>query len=117
MLVKIVTNCSTAASTADTRPWPAATFLATAPRSPLSRARPALAVSTSAAGPVALSALRAKLSATAATASSYAAIAASASAKSPSPKRAIASGETSPRTSRAGPAATPGTTGVPRSTE
>ena len=70
MLVKMVTNCATAASTAATSPWPAPRFLATAERSPLSRARPALAVSTSAAGPVAASALRVKLSATATTAAS-----------------------------------------------
>ena len=90
MLVKMVTNCATAASTAVTSPWPGGRrSWPPRDRSPLSRARPALAVSTSAAGPVAASALRAKLSATAATASSYAAIASSASAKSPSPKRAI----------------------------
>ena len=70
MLVKIETNCSTAASTDCTNAVPAATFFATAPRRPLSRARPPLAVSTSAAGPVAFAALRANVSATAETASS-----------------------------------------------
>ena len=70
MVVKIVTNCSTAPCTAATGPWPAWRFLATAERSPLSRARPALAVSTSAAAPWAAAALVENVSATAATASS-----------------------------------------------
>ncbi len=113
MLVKIVTNWSTAPWTAVTGPCPACRFLFTAPRRPLSRASPALAVSTSAAAPWAEAALEVNVSATAPAASSYAARAASESAKSPSPKRAMASGETSPRTWRTGPAATPGTTGVP----
>ena len=51
MLVKIVTNWSTAPWTAATGPCPACRFLFTAPRRPLSRASPALAVSTSAAAP------------------------------------------------------------------
>ena len=58
MLVKIVTNWSTAPWTAATGPWPACRFLFTAPRRPLSRASPALAVSTSAAAPWAEAALR-----------------------------------------------------------
>ncbi len=86
----------------------------TAPRSPLSRARPALAVSTSVAAPLALAALAAKPSATAADASSYAAIAASAS-PGPVPNASIAAGDTSCETSTTGPKARPGTTGVPRS--
>ena len=51
MLVKIVTNCSTAPCTAATGPCPAWRFLDTPDRRPLSRARPALAVRTSAAAP------------------------------------------------------------------
>jgi hypothetical protein len=85
IVVKIVTNCSTAPCTAATGPCPACRFLATPERSPLSRASAALAVSTSAAAPCASAALAENVSATAAAASSYAASAASASAKSPSP--------------------------------
>ena len=70
MLVKIVTNCSTAPCTAATGPCPACRFLATPERRPLSRASPALAVSTSAAAPWAEAALAEKVSATAAAASS-----------------------------------------------
>ncbi len=103
MLVKIPTNCSTAPCTAASRSSPPVSLLVTAPRRPLSRARPALAVSTSVAAPLALSALRRKLSATAPAAASYAASAASASANPPSPNRSIAAGETSPRTTSAGP--------------
>ena len=49
MLVNTATNCSTAACTASTTGVPPLSDLRTAPRSPLSRARPALAVNTSAA--------------------------------------------------------------------
>ena len=73
MLVNRPTNCSTAARTADTRSVPALSSLRTAERRPLSRARPALAVSTSVAAPVARAAVRVKPSATAVAASSYAA--------------------------------------------
>ena len=72
-------------------------------------------MSTSAAAPDAASALRTNPSATAWAAASYAARAASASAYAVASKRAIAAGDTSVRTSDAGPKATPGTTGVPRS--
>ena len=54
--VKIPANCSTAAATASASPSPAASRFFTAPRSPLSRARPAVAVSTSAAAPPAAAA-------------------------------------------------------------
>ena len=77
--------------------------LRTAARSPLSRASPALAVSTSAAAPERLGGpARRSPSATAAAASSYAASAASASA---TPRRRSArspSGDTSPRTTEGG---------------
>ena len=112
MPVKTVTNCSTPACTAASSSSPERRDLRTAPRRPLSRARPALAVRTSAAAPAAASALRWKPSATAATARSYAVSASSSSREAPS-KAATASGETSVRTTRAGPKATPGTTGVP----
>ena len=98
---------------ADQRSVPAFSRLRTAERSPLSRASPALAVSTSVAAPLARAAVRASPSATAVAASSYAARAASASAKPPSPKPAMAAGSTSPRTTTAGARARPGTTGVP----
>ena len=55
--VKISTNCATAARTLGTRAVPPLTDVATAPRNPLSRASPALAVSTSWAGPVVFAAL------------------------------------------------------------
>ncbi len=67
---KTVTNCSTAAATAVSRSSPPRRLLRTAPRSPRSRASPALAVSTSATAPLARSALPAKPSATRSTASS-----------------------------------------------
>ena len=51
MPVKIAANCSTAACREVSRSSPVRRFLRTAPRRPLSRARPALAVSTSAAAP------------------------------------------------------------------
>ena len=57
MLVNTATNCSTAACTASTIGAPPLSDLRTAPRSPLSRARPALAVNTSAAAPEALAGL------------------------------------------------------------
>ena len=79
MLVNRPTNWSTAARTAATRSVPAFSSLRTAERSPLSRASPALAVSTSVAAPVARAAVRVKPSATAVAASSYAARAAAAS--------------------------------------
>ncbi len=77
MLVNSSTNWSTAAFTDATTPDPDERFLRTAERSPLSLARPALAVSTSVAAPVARAAVRANPSATAVAASSYAARAAS----------------------------------------
>ena len=100
--VKTAVNCSTAAATEVSRSSPLRRCLRTAERRPLSRARPALAVSTSAAASEALSALRVKPSATAAAASSYAVRAASSSSDAPS-NRATASAEISPRTTSAGP--------------
>ena len=70
MLVKTATNCSTAACTDATIGVPAARFFFVADRRPLSRARPALAVSTSAAAPLAFAALSANRSATVAAAAS-----------------------------------------------
>ena len=91
---------------------PALRFLRTAPRSPLSRARPALAVSTSAAAPDACrpcgEAVGDRAGRVVVRRQGGVCV-----GKPPSPKRAIASGETSPRTRRTGPKATPGTTGVP----
>ena len=57
MLVKTATNCSTAACTDATSGAPPASDFLTAPRRPLSRASPALAVSTSAAAPEAFAGL------------------------------------------------------------
>ncbi len=102
MPVKIVTKCSTPARTAASRSSPAFTCLRTAPRRPLSVASPALAVSTFAASPDTVPALRRKPSATARAASSYAASAASASAYAEPSNRATAAGETSARTTSAG---------------
>ena len=70
MLVNTATNCSTAACTAATIGAPAASVFFTAARRPLSRARPALAVSTSAAAPVAFAALSANRLATVSAATS-----------------------------------------------
>jgi hypothetical protein len=75
-------NCSTEAPSADRRGSPALTLLTTAERSPLSRVRPAVAVSTSAAEPLAFSARPVRRSATRVTAPSYASIAASSSSAS-----------------------------------
>ncbi len=116
MVVKIVTNCSTAPCTAATGPCPAWRFLATPERRPLSRARPALAVSTSAAAPWALAALAENVSATAV---GRVVVRRQRGVGVGEVTLAVAgdrgSGETSPRTWRTGPAATPGTTGVPLS--
>ncbi len=79
MPVKMLANWSTAACTELSRSSPDRSALRTAPRKPLSRARPALAVRTSAAAPDALAALAANPSATAPIASSYAARAESSS--------------------------------------
>ena len=70
MLVKTATNCSTAACTAATIGAPPVSDFLTAARRPLSRASPALAVSTSAAAPVAFAALSANRLATVSAATS-----------------------------------------------
>ncbi len=68
MAVKIPANWSTAACSAVSSGSPAASRFFTAARSPLSRARPAVAVSTSAAAPLAPAARAASPSAAAETA-------------------------------------------------
>ncbi len=68
--VKTSTNWPTPSCTASSSPAPPSTRVATAWRSPLSRASPALAVSTSVAAPLAPAALAAKPSATASAATS-----------------------------------------------
>ena len=103
MPVKTSTNWPTPWCTASSSVVPPSTREATAWRSPLSRVRPALAVSTSVAAPWARDAFAANPSATTPAAASYAAIAASASANPPSPKEATASGDTSWTTRRTGP--------------
>ena len=103
MAVKTSTNWATASCTAASSPSPPSTRLATAWRSPLSRASPALAVSTSAAAPLARPALSANPSATAAAAASYSASAASGVGVSRSPYAAIAAGDTSWATRTTGP--------------
>ena len=113
MPVKIVTNESTATRTASSSPSPDLSCLRTAERRPLSRASPALAVSTSAAAPEACPAFAEKPSATAAATSSYLASADSSSGNAAASKPAMASAETSVRAIRVGPWAIPGTTGVP----
>ena len=70
MLVKTATNCSTAPCTAATIGAPPVSDFLTAARRPLSRARPALAVSTSAAAPLARAAFWAKPLATVSAATS-----------------------------------------------
>jgi hypothetical protein len=70
MLVKTATNCSTAPCTAATIGAPPVSDFLTADRRPLSRARPALAVSTSAAAPLAREAFCAKPLATVSAATS-----------------------------------------------
>ena len=115
MLVKIETNCSTAPCTAATGPCPVCRFFGDARAQALVARQPgargehlrgrALGGGRLAGEGVGDGCGRLVVGGRAA----------SASAKSPSPKRAMAAGETSPRTWRTGPAATPGTTGVPLS--
>ena len=113
MPVKTVTKESTAACTAASRWSPERSCFTTPDRSPLSRASPALAVSTSAAAPDACPAFAANPSATAAATSSYRARADSSSGTPTRRSASRASAETSVRAIRAGPWAIPGTTGVP----